>query len=87
MELTIAVIISIIGCVISVSSFALNRKDKSNKDTEKDSYKWGQIDMKLANIEKCLEKIENKLDSYDKEIEDKIKDAIKYHIAEYHKGE
>ena len=32
MELTIALALSILGSVISVFSFVLNRKDKSNKD-------------------------------------------------------
>lgn len=87
MEITIALAISILGTVISVSTFVLNRKDKSNKDTKEDSYKWGQFDTKLDNIEKTLAKIENKLDSYDREVEEKIADAMKHHINEYHKGE
>ena len=85
MELTIALAISILSAVISVSNFVLNRKDKSNNDTEKDSYKWGSIDEKLANIEKTLSKIEDKLDTYDKEVDEKISVAIKHHINEYHR--
>ena len=85
MQLTIALSISIISCVIAVISFFLSRKDKSNQDTEKDSYKWGSIDEKLANIEKTLTKIEDKLDSYDKEVDEKIDIAIEHHIKEYHK--
>ena len=85
MEITIALAISILGAVISVSTFVLNRKDKSNKDTKEDSYKWGQFDAKLDSIGKALEKIENKLDNYDKEIDKKIDDAMKHHINEYHK--
>lgn len=86
MQLTIALALSILSSVIAVSSFVLNRKDKSNQDTEKDSYKWGSIDEKLSNIEKTLSKIEDKLDSYDKEVDEKINIAIKHHINEYHKG-
>ena len=86
MEITIALAISILGAVISVSTFVLNRKDKSNKDTKEDSYKWGQIDTKLSNIEKTLAKIEDKLDDYDREVEEKIEIAIDHHIKEYHKG-
>lgn len=86
MQLTIALALSILSSVIAVSSFVLNRKDKSNQDTEKDSYKWGSIDEKLSNIEKTLAKIEDKLDSYDKEVDEKIDIAIKHHINEYHKG-
>jgi len=84
MQLPLA--LSILASVISVSSFALNRKDKSNQDTEKDSYKWGSIDEKLSNIEKTLAKIEDKLDTYDKEVDEKIDVAFKHHINEYHKG-
>ena len=84
MQLPLA--LSILASVISVSSFALNRKDKSNQDTEKDSYKWGSIDEKLSNIERTLAKIEDKLDTYDKEVDDKIDVAFKHHINEYHKG-
>jgi peptidoglycan hydrolase CwlO-like protein len=82
----IALGISIILAVITIVSFFLGRKDKSNKDTKDDSYKWGQFDTKLDNIEKTLAKIENKLDSYDREVEEKIDDAMKHHINEYHKN-
>lgn len=81
----LSTLLSILASVIAVSSFVLNRKDKSNQDTEKDSYKWGSIDEKLSNIEKTLTKIEDKLDSYDKEIDEKIEIAFKHHINEYHK--
>lgn len=83
MEITIA--ISIISVVIAVSSFVLNRKDKSTNDASKENYRLGMIDEKLTNIEKTLVKIEDKLDSYDKEIEDKIQKAIEHHIKEFHK--
>lgn len=86
MELTIALAISILSVVMTVVNFALNRKDKSNKDAKDDSYKLGQIETKLSNIEKTLEKIENKLNGYDKEIDEKIEEAIEHHIKEYHKG-
>ena len=86
MEITIAVVISIVGCVISVSNFVLSRKDKSNKDTKDESYHLGQIDTKLKNIEEVLSKIEKKLDTYDDEIDKKIKKAIETHEKEYHRG-
>lgn len=86
MEITLA--IAIISCVISVSSFALNRKDKSNKDTQNDSYKWGAIDTQIKQILNKLDKIDNKLDNYDKEIDERIEAALEHHIREYHqKGE
>ena len=88
MELTIPLIISILGAIMSVVSLILNRKDKSNKDTEKESYKWGMIDAQIKQILNKLDKIDNKLDSYDKEIDEKIEVALEHHIKEYHqKGE
>ena len=84
MEITIAIILSIITTVISICSFVLNRKDKSNKNTGDTSYRQGQIDMQLKNILGKLEKIEDKLDGYDNEIETKIKIALEHHIREYH---
>lgn len=88
MELTVALALSILGSVISVASFVLNRKDKSNKDTQNDSYKWGIIDTQIKQILNKLDKIDSKLDNYDKEIDNRIEIALKHHIKEYHnKGE
>lgn len=81
----IGTIISIGAVVISLTALLLNRKDKSNKDTKDDGYKWGQIEEKLSNIEKVLAKIENKLDVYDKEIDEKIDKKIHEHVEVYHK--
>ena len=86
MEVTLA--IAIIGCVISVSSFALNRKDKSSKESGDSNYRQGQLDMQIKQILAKLEKIDKKLDTYDREIEERIKVALEHHIREYHqKGE
>ena len=86
MEVTLA--IAIIGCVISVSSFALNRKDKSNKESGDSNYRQGQLDMQIKQILAKLEKIDKKLDAYDREIEERINVALEHHVKEYHqKGE
>jgi len=88
MELTIALAISIIGVVISVSSFVLSRKDKSNKDIKEEQKQFSKHDLieyRLDKIEQQLEKILNKLDTFDKEIDDKIKKSIEDHIKHYHK--
>ena len=85
MELTIALIISILSITFTIIGFALNRKDKSNNDVKDESYHLGQIDTKLKNIEAMLNKIENKLDNYDSEIDDRIAIALEHHVNEYHK--
>ena len=85
MELTIALVISILSITFSIIGFALNRKDKSNNDVKNESYHLGQIDTKLKSIEIMLNKIENKLDTYDSEIDDRISIALEHHVNEYHR--
>ena len=92
MEITLAIIISIISTVISVTNFALGRKDKSNKDIKEEQKQFDKnnlIEYRLTKIEQNIEKILNKLDVYEKEIDDRIKVAIDNHVAIYHnkKGE
>lgn len=92
MKLTIPLIISILGAIMSVVSLILNRKDKSNKDIKEEQKQFDKnnlIEYRLTKIEQNIEKILNKLDVYEKEIDDRIKIAIDNHIAIYHnkKGE
>ena len=92
MEITLAIIISIISTVISITNFALVRKDKSNKDIKEEQKQFDKnnlIEYRLTKIEQNIEKILNKLDVYKKEVDDRIKIAIDNHIAIYHnkKGE
>lgn len=87
MELTLALAISIIGCVISICSFVLSRKDKSVKDGSNTSYNQGRLDEKIQTILDKLNKIEKHLEVYDKEIEEKIEVALEHHIKEWHRGE
>ena len=92
MGLTIALSLSILGTVISVLNLIFNRKDKSNKDAKEEQKLVGKNDLieyRLTKIEQNIEKILNKLDVYEKEIDDRIKIAIDNHVAIYHnkKGE
>lgn len=92
MQLTLALSLSILGTLISVLSLIFNRKDKSNKDIKEEQKQFDKsnlIEYRLTKIEQNIEKILNKLDVYEKEIDDRIKIAIDNHIAIYHnkKGE
>lgn len=88
MEITIAVLISIVSLGMTILNLFFNRKDKSNSDVAKDSYKMGILEEKIDNLSKQVEKILAKLDSYDHEIDVRIDKAIKNHIAIFHnKGE
>lgn len=83
--INIALIISIIGCVLSVCNFVSNRKDKATKDVGAEQYKMGIIDSKLDGLSKQIDKILDKLDTYEVEIDKRIEDALRHHINEYHK--
>lgn len=92
MELTIAVVISILNCVLGVVTFAMNRKkeavDKVEKDgSEKTNSKSEQvlIEYRLTKVEEKLDKILDILDSYDKEIDARVDKAMEEHIKIYHR--
>ena len=76
--------IAIIGSVISVTTFFDNKKTKSNKDIAKEQYEKGKLDSTLSNIIQKLDKIEAKLDTFDSDIESRIKEALEHHVKEYH---
>ena len=69
---------------ISLQHFLNNKKTKSNKDIAKEQYEKGKLDSTLATIMDKLDKIEAKLDGFDKDIDDRIKIALDHHVKEYH---
>jgi hypothetical protein len=90
MELTIALTISILSVVITVANFVLNRRDKAVKDTkeqDKENSNQKLIDYRLEQVEKKLDKVLDILDSYDKEIDERVEKAMLQHIKIYHKGD
>lgn len=80
MEITIA--ISIISVVIAISSFVLNRKDKAVKDAKENNL--ALINYRLDKLDENVQKILDKLEGYDSEIDDKIDKAMKLHLEIYH---
>ena len=74
-------IISIIFCIATV--VRTGNKDVK-EDTSKDSYKWGQLHAKLSNLEKQVDKILSKLDTFEIEVDTKIQKAIENHEKQYH---
>lgn len=81
MDLTMA--IAIIGCIIGILSFFFGRR----KENGEEQYKMGVIDTKLDEISKQIKSLEDKLDRFDKDTDEKIKQAISQHEHVYHKGE
>lgn len=85
MEITIALALSILGSVISVSTFVLNRKDKAIQNTKENHQEL--IEYQLRELKDDVRQILTKLDKYDKDMDERIKNAIDLHIQMYHKGE
>jgi hypothetical protein len=83
MELPLA--ISIVGTVIAISSFVLSRKDKAVKDAKETNFEL--INFRLNELDRNVQKILDKLDGYEKEIDVHVEKAIEHHIKEYHKKE
>lgn len=84
MELTIALALSILSAVISVSNFALGRKDKAVKDSEDKNY--GLLNYKIEDLGKKVDKILDKIEKYEFEFDSKLDKAIELHVEMYHKG-
>ena len=83
----ITIILFIISCVsiiISIITFIKNGNKEVKADTSKDSYKWGQLDEKLNNLEKQVNKILDKLDTFELEVDTKIEKALENHIKQFH---
>lgn len=87
MELTIALVISILGCVISVSNFVLGRKDKAVKDTKEESSNQVLIDYRLTQLEKKLDQVLDKLNNQEVEVKKIVSEEMKKHILEFHRKE
>ena len=84
------IIFSAISIVFCVATFVLNRGDKAiekKDEQDKESANQQLIDYRLKEVERKLDQILEKLDSYDKEIDSRIDKAIELHIRLYHKGD
>lgn len=84
MEITIALALSILGSVISVSSFVLTRRDKAVKDAKETNMEL--INYRLNELDKNVQKILDKLDNYESEIDNRIDKAMEQHLKMYHNG-
>lgn len=88
--ITIALVISIIGIFLNIFNFYYSRKKDTItnvKEQDKESSNQLLIDYRLTQVEKKLDKIIDILDTYDKEIDERIDKALEHHIEIYHKGE
>lgn len=86
MELTIALALSILGAVISVSNFVTSRKDKAIQNAKENHQ--ALIEYQLNELKEDVKAILKKMDTYEKELTEKtkeiVRDEIEKHILEYH---
>lgn len=82
MELAVA--LSILASVISVSNFVLSRKDKAIKDAKEDHQ--GLIEYQLKELKEDVKAILSKLDRFEKDIDERIQEKMDIHIKMYHGG-
>lgn len=80
----LGLVISTLSIIFCIATFVRNGRKDAQHDTANEQYKFGKLDQQLKNIFEKLDKIEAKLDSYDKEIDIKIEKAMEHHIREYH---
>lgn len=84
----ISLVVSILAVVITVVNFALSRRDKAVKDTKEEGKETANqvlIDYKLGELSKKVDQVITKLDSYERETKNIVKEEMEKHILEYHK--
>lgn len=92
MELTIALAISILSSVLSVSNFVLARKDKAVKDTKENhqeliEYQLKELKDDYKDIANDIKEIKKMLSNYKETFRDMIRNEMEEHIKTYHSKE
>ena len=90
MEITIALAISILGAVLSVSTFVLNRRDKAVQNQKENhqeliEYQLKEIKEDNKEIKNDLKEIRRTLSNYKEIFRDIIRVEMEEHIKTYHK--
>lgn len=79
----ISCIIAIIGSVLGIATFVLNRKDKAVKDAKESNYEL--ITYRLDKLDEKVEKILDKVENYADDMRKIAQEEIEKHILEFHK--
>lgn len=80
----ISCIIAIIGSVLGIATFVLNRKDKAVKEAKENNMEL--INYRLDIVDKNVQKILDKMDNSVDETKKIVNEEMEKHILEYHKG-
>lgn len=85
MEIT--TLVSITAVIISILTFALNRKDKSNDEVKEEAGEQSLIKYRLDELDKKVDKILDKLELQENETKKIVQEEMDKHILKYHKGD
>lgn len=77
-------LIAIIGCVLSVMTFFLGRKDKAVKDTKDEASERKLVEYRLDALATKVDKILEKLENQEKETRAIAREEIEKHVLKYH---
>ena len=88
----IAIAISILSAVMTVTNFVVNRKDKAVKDTKENhqeliEYQLNELKENYKSIANDIKEIMKKLDTYKDTFKDIVKEEMEEHIRIYHNGD
>lgn len=88
--LTVALALSILSTVITVSNFVLSRKDKAIKDTKENhqeliEYQLKELKEDYKSIANDIKDIKKMLDNYKETFRTMVKDEMEEHLKVYHK--
>ena len=92
MELTIALALSILSGVMTVTNFVVNRKDKAVKDSKENhqeliEYQLNELKEGYRNIALDIKEIKKMLDNYKETFKGIVKEEMAEHIQLYHNKE
>lgn len=79
----ITLFLSLVSIAFVIINFAIGRKDKAEKDAKENNL--NVISWRLDKLEENTQKILDKLDRYEVEMDEKIEKALQNHVAIYHK--
>lgn len=88
----IAIAISILSAVMTVTNFVVNRKDKAVKDTKENhqeliEYQLNELKENYKSIANDIKEIMKKLDTYKDTFKDIVREEMDEHIKLYHNGD
>lgn len=76
---------SLVAIGISILTLTLTRIDKAKKDAKEDNL--AVIVYQIKELKEDIQKLSDKIDTYEKEEDDKIDKAIQLHEKLYHRKE